>query len=102
MKFLVDTIRGLNPTLPPTSKLQKAKDAVDNIKDAMQGLFDLKSLLQKQHPAVVDQTSTDDFFEQHFKEVDPNLIPEMCKHVDKCSGSFNSDSGSSQLLGAEN
>ena len=79
MQFLVNTIRGLNPALPVKSKLEQAKQTINNMTNE---LFDLKQWLQTQQPNDEDTSSisADEFFEQHFKELDPALIKEMKEH----------------------
>ena len=63
-RFLVDSIRGLNPTpLAPRTVSERIQDAV---KDASEELMSLKDRLDK------NPTNTQErFFEEHFQEPDP-------------------------------
>ena len=92
MRFLVDSIRGLDPALPPTSKLQKVKDAVKAGAEAV-AAFDLKQYLTTAEiDKTVDEVSADTFFESHFKEANPKCVKEMYEHLNedeqKKRGSF--------------
>ena len=82
MRFLVETIQGLNPALPPKSKVQQAKEALDSVAEVAKELFDLKKMLKDQasQDDAADVVTADEFFEQHFKEADPNSVPEMREH----------------------
>ena len=96
MRFLVDSIRGLNPALPATSKMQGLKEMMRKGSEKMQEVlpdFDLKKqLLAEQSEKSLAHVSADTFNEEHFKEKDPRFVPEMHEHMQ--SSENNAGSGS--------
>ena len=84
MKFLVDSIRGLNPPLPThlTRKSKSVKDSIlQGAEQLQEQLFNLRDhMLSKQVPK--DSANDDDsIFSRHFQEKKPEMIPEMQVHA---------------------
>ena len=75
MRFLVDSIRGLNPSLPATTKVERLQAALTKGSDRLQAVFNLKEWLQNDDDKEVSTdkhlVEPDTLFEMHFREQDP-------------------------------